>query len=84
MKLVFYFSGIFYSISKRIPAPYGKIMARINPAAFIIEESRKVLLNAQNANFEFLAIWFVISIILCVVGIRIIYKNENNYVKVMS
>ena len=75
---------IFYSISKRIPAPYGKIMARINPAAFIIEESRKVLLNAQNANFEFLAIWFVISIILCVVGIRIIYKNENNYVKVMS
>ena len=84
LRLVFYFSGIFYSISKRIPAPYGKIMAKANPAAFIIEESRKVLLYGQNASFKFIAIWFVISIILCIVGIRIIYKNENNYVKVMS
>ena len=84
LKLVFYFSGIFYSVSKRIPVPYGKILAKINPIAFMIEESRKVLLYGKNMNFTFLAIWYGISIILCVAGVAIIYKNENNYVKVMS
>jgi len=84
LKLVFYFSGIFYSVSKRIPAPFGKIMAKINPAAFVIEESRKVLLYGQNMDWGFWAIWFGISIIICIIGIRTIYKNENNYVKVMS
>jgi len=84
LKLVFYFSGIFYSVSKRIPAPFGKIMAKINPAAFVIEESRKVLLYGQNMDWGFCAIWFGISIIICIIGIRTIYKNENSYVKVMS
>ena len=84
LKLVFYFSGIFYSVSTKIPAPYGGILAKINPAAFIIEESRKVLLYGQNMNFAFFAIWFAIAIIACIIGIRIIYKNENSYVKVMS
>jgi len=84
LKLVFYFSGIFYSVSKRIPAPYGKIMATINPAAFFIEESRKVLLYGINMNFWIYAIWLGIAIGLCVIGVRLIYKNENSYVKVMS
>ena len=84
MKLVFYFSGIFYSVAKRIPAPYGKIISKVNPAAFFIEESRKVLLNATNLDIKYLAIWFLIAIIVCIIGIRTIYKNENNYVKVMS
>ena len=84
MKFIFYFSGIFYSVSKRVPAPYGKILAKANPAAFIIEESRKVLLYGNNINIKFLGIWFAIAIILCIIGIKTIYKNENNYVKVMS
>ena len=84
MKLVFYFSGIFYSVSKRIPAPYGRILAKVNPAAFIIEESRRVLLNAHHLSVKYLLIWYAIGIISCVIGIRLVYKNENNYVKVMS
>lgn len=84
LKLIFYFSGIFYSVTKRIPAPYGEIMAKVNPAAFFIEESRKVLLYGTNMNIWVYLIWFAISIILCVIGIRLIYKNENSYVKVMS
>lgn len=84
LKLLFYFSGIFYSISTRIPAPYGYILARINPVAFIIEEARSVLLYSTHTNILFLGVWFIISLTLCVIGIRTIYKNENNYVKVMS
>ena len=84
LKLVFYFSGIFYSVTARISAPYGKIMATINPAAFFIEESRKVLLYGMNMSFGIYAIWLVIAIGLCAIGVRLIYKNENSYVKVMS
>ena len=84
LKLVFYFSGIFYSVSTRIPAPYGKILAKINPVAFAIEQARGALLYAKGLDWLTLGIWFVISITLCVVGIKVVYKNENNYVKVMS
>ncbi len=84
LKLVFYFSGIFYSVTKRIAAPYGKIMANVNPVAFFIEESRKVLLYGQSLNWGIYAIWLGIALILCAIGIRLIYKNENSYVKVMS
>ena len=52
--------------------------------AFVIEESRKVLLYGEHMNVTFLAIWYVIGIVLCVIGVTMIYKNENNYVKVMS
>lgn len=84
LKLLFYFSGIFYSVAMRIPAPYGKILARINPIAFIIEQSRSSLLYSQGLDWLVLGIWFVIAVSLCAIGIRTIYKNENSYVKVMS
>ena len=84
LKLAFYFSGIFYSVSTRIPAPYGKIMAKINPVAFVIEEARKVLLYSTHMDVKFLAVWYVIGIALCAIGVVMIYKNENNYVKVMN
>ena len=84
LKLLFYFSGIFYSVATRIPAPYGKILARINPIAFAIEQSRGSLLYANGLDWLTLGIWFVIAVILCVIGIKVVYKNENNYVKVMS
>ena len=84
LKLLFYFSGIFYSVATRVPAPYGKILARINPAAFIIEQCRGSLLYAQGLDWAVYGIWFAIAIVLCVIGIKVIYKNENNYVKVMS
>ena len=84
LKLLFYFSGIFYSVAKRIPAPYGKLMAKVNPVAFAIEQARGALLYGKNMDWLGLGIWFVIAIVFCVIGIRIIYKNENNYVKVMS
>ena len=84
LKLLFYFSGVFYSVSTRIPVPYGKILTYANPIAFIIEESRKVLLYGQHINILWYLMWTGIAVILCAIGIRLIYKNENNYVKVMS
>lgn len=84
LKLLFYFSGIFYSVSTRVPAPYGTLLAKINPVAFAIESARSSLLYGQGLDWLTFGIWFVIAVSLCVIGVRVIYKNENNYVKVMS
>jgi len=84
LKLLFYFSGIFYSVATRVPAPYGAILARINPVAFMIEQSRASLLYSQGLDWIIYGAWFVIAVVLCIIGIKTIYKNENNYVKVMS
>lgn len=83
LRFAFYFSGVFYSVSKTL-GKYGPILARINPAAFLIEQARDVLLRGTHINIEWFMIWFVIGIILSVIGVRLIYKNENNYVKVMN
>ena len=45
--------------------------------------TRKALLEAQLPSFEGLAFWLVLAIILNIVGIHIIHKNENSYAKVI-
>lgn len=81
LKLVFYLSGVFYSIPNRIPRPYADILLAINPAAMLINELRKVFLYATPPNFLLLGFWFVVSIALAVLGIHLIQKYEQNYVK---
>lgn len=83
LRLVFYLSGIFYSVTKRIPAPYGRILGRVNPIAFFIEQSRAVMLYGTNCDMVYLGIWFLIGLVLSIIGIRTIYKYENSYVKVI-
>ena len=84
LKFTFYFSGIFYSVSTRIRAPYGPMLARVNPAAFLIEQARAVFLHGKHLNIEWFVIWLVIGIVISILGVRLIYKHENDYVKVMN
>lgn len=83
LKLIFYLSGIFYSIRKRVPSPYYKILLKCNPIAFVMDQYRRVLLDGVIPSFKWLGIWFVIGIILCAIGIKIIHKYENSYAKVI-
>lgn len=83
LKLVFYLTGIFYSIGKRVPAPYNMILLKCNPIAFIIDEMRNCILYETTPDFMILGIWFVISLILSAIGIKLIYKYENSYVKII-
>lgn len=83
LRFAFYFSGVFYSVSSTL-GKYGPWLAKINPAAFLIEQARDVLLRGVNINIEWFVIWFVIGIILSAIGVRLIYKHENDYVKVMN
>lgn len=83
LRLLFYLTGIFYQVSSRIPAPYGEWMTKYNPMAFIITGMRRSLLYGETLEGGWLMFWLIGSLLLVVVGIRLIYKNENSYIKVI-
>ena len=83
LKLVFYLSGIFYSIRKRVPAPYYKILLKGNPIAFIMDQYRVVLIDGVAPSFKWLTIWLIIGLGFSALGIAIIHKYENSYAKVI-
>ncbi len=83
LRMVFYLTGIFFNIEKRLPKQYVGALMKGNPMALIISSMRKCILYGQRPDFKWLFIWFVISIVIAAVGVRKIYKNENSYVKVI-
>lgn len=83
LRLVFYLSGIFYSVEKRVPAPYNEWLLKLNPIALLMTDMRRCLLYGELPHRKILLIWCAASIIVSAIGIRIIYKYENSYVKVI-
>ena len=83
LRLVFYLSGIFYNIFDRVPEPWNKILLRCNPAAFLMEQSRRVILYQTAPDYLWMAIWCGIGLLLCVIGVATIYHYENSYAKVI-
>ena len=83
MRLCFYMSGIFYSISERVPEPYNRIMQQLNPAAFLIDSARQSLIYSGTPARKVLLVWGVVGLILSVLSIKVVYKYENSYVKVI-
>lgn len=86
MKLLFYMTGIFFSIEKRL-GPSHPVIAKIilhgNPMALLITDMRNVVLYNTAPHWLWLLIWALISILFSMIGVRTIYKNENTYVKVI-
>lgn len=89
LKMVFYLSGIFYNISKRLknkhigPLKLSTLLLKVNPVAFCMNELRQVSIYASLPNFKWLGIWLVIALVLCALGVHVINKNENSYAKVI-
>ncbi len=83
LRMVFYFTGVFYSVSQKFPKPIGMIAEKVNPLAFLIASMRNALMYKTDTDCRALMFWFVFSCMLAVGGTRLVYKNENNYVKVI-
>jgi teichoic acid transport system permease protein len=83
LSMLMYFTGIFYSISKRIPAPFGKVLENYNPLAYLISGMRNVLIYGRPISRRLLVAWGIVSIIIIAIGVSNIYRNENSYVKVI-
>ena len=83
LRAVFYMTGIFYSIESRIASPYSDILLKCNPIAFLLSSFRKCLLYGDRPSLKVLLLWIVVGLIISIVGVKTIYKNENSYVKVI-
>lgn len=81
LRMMFYLTGVFYTVAKRVPSPYGKILSGVNPIAYCINQLRNAALYRTAPHIRVLAGWLVISLVLCFFGVMLIYKNENTYVK---
>lgn len=83
LRMMMYMTGTFYSLAKRVPAPYGEMIEKFNPIAYLIAATRDVLLYGKTISCLFLFVWAGIALIILVFGIATIYRNENSYVKVI-
>lgn len=83
LQMAMFLSGIFYNVMTSLTNPLNIIMMTANPMAMCMDTMRNALLYNKAMNLPLLGMWFVISIILCYIGIHIVYKNENSYVKVI-
>ena len=83
LNMLMFLSGVFYNVMTTLPAPLGSLMMCLNPVALLIDTMRNALLYNTAANLPLLGMWFLVSLVLCAVGVHIVYKNENSYVKVV-
>lgn len=83
LSMLMYFTGIFYAVGKRIPAPFGELMEQFNPVAFCIASMRNALLYRQEPRIDLLVMWGLAGLALSALGVYTIYRNENAYVKVI-
>ena len=83
LNMLMFLSGIFYDVMTTLPEPLNGIMICLNPAAMFVDTMRQALLNNVAANLPVLGMWFLIGAVMCYIGVHIVYKNENSYVKVV-
>ena len=83
LTMLMYLTGVFYDVGKRIPAPFGELMEKYNPIAFLISSMRGALLYGKAPDWMMLGMWTLVSLLLTMVGVSTIYRNENGYVKVI-
>ena len=83
LRFIFYLTGVFWNIMTRLPAPLNQIAGKCNPIAFLLSSMRDCVLYSETPDMLLLVIWFFIGLLLSILGIHIIYKNENSYVKVI-
>ncbi|MCC8129895.1 MAG: ABC transporter permease [Clostridiales bacterium] len=81
LRLMFFISGIFYDLEGRLEGALGILVERFNPMAFIIAQSRHVLLYGDNLDLPWFFTWLAISLVLSFIGVSLIYKYERRYVK---
>ena len=83
LRLVYYMSGIFFDIQSGVPQPYSDILLHLNPIAFLIHSLRQVVMYQRAPNLPVLLAWFLVGLALAAAGIRLTYRHENSYAKVV-
>lgn len=83
ISMLMFLSGIFYDVNTTLIEPLNKIMLYLNPVAMLINSMRIALIDGRCPDLILIGIWFIVSLAISLIGIHIVYKNENSYVKVV-
>jgi len=83
LRFVYYLTGIFFSVEKRLPPSISYYVVRLNPLSYFITSARRVVIYQQSLYWKWLLAWLVASILLAMFGVYKIYKYENSYAKVI-
>ena len=83
LRLMMYFTGVFYSIEDRIPGKVGSLILHLNPVAYIIDCARKLLLFQTPVSFRWFFLWLAVSLVLCRAGLSLLYRYGSRYLKVV-
>lgn len=83
LSMLMFLSGAFYDVMTGLSYPLNALMMCLNPVAMCTDTMRNALLYNTAANLPLLGVWFIISLLVCWLGVHIVYKNENSYVKVV-
>ena len=84
LRMLFYFTGVFYDLSTRVHnLVYRTILLDLNTLANMIHNTRCVLIGSGTPIGLWTLFWFLVGVLLSILGVKTIYKYENTYVKVM-
>lgn len=83
LNMLMFLSGTFYNMRVTLSEPLGTIILCVNPVALVIDTMRNALLYQSVCNVPLIINWVLIAVFLCCIGVHIVYKNENGYVKVV-
>lgn len=83
LQMFMFLSGVFYDVITSLPKPLNVVMLCLNPISMFMDAMRVALLNNIVCNVPLVLLWTLISVLLSYMGIHIVYKNENSYVKVV-
>lgn len=81
LQILFFMTPIFYPIAA-VPEKY-RWPLMINPLTTMIEEARKVFLYGQLPDWKFLGISFLVSIIVCQLGVAWFTKTKKGFSDVL-
>ena len=81
LQILFFMTPIFYSISQ-VPEKYRWLL-QLNPLTTMIEEARKVFLFGQLPDWNFLGISFLISVVVCQLGVAWFTKTKKGFSDVL-
>lgn len=83
LNLLMFLSGMFYDVVTALPEPLNHILMCINPVVVFIDTMRNALLYNKITNIPLILVWMVLGLLISYIGIHIVNKNENGYVKVI-
>ena len=83
LTLLMFLSGIFYDVKTTLMEPLSFIVECCNPMVVFINAMRNALLYQEVTNVPIVIAWMLISVLMSYIGIHIVNKNENGYVKVI-